>query len=63
MVESRMPPRKTSGIWVDDSPDYEWLVIYAGEHVDETGKTYRDGFSVKSYSNFYLAWKYLIYLG
>jgi hypothetical protein len=52
MVESRVPPQKTSGIWVDDSPEREWLVIYAGEHIGETGKTYRDGFTVESRSIF-----------
>ena len=55
MVQSRMPPRKTSGIWLDDSPEGEWLVIYAGEHIDEEGKAYRDGFTVESCSIFYLA--------
>jgi len=48
MVESRMSPQKTSGIWVDDSPEREWLVIYAGEHIGETGKTYHDRFMVES---------------
>jgi len=48
MVESHMSPRKTSGIWVDDSPEREWLVIYASEHIGETGKTYCDRFMVES---------------
>jgi len=48
MVESCMSPQKTSGIWVDDSPEREWLVIYAGEHIGKTGKTYHDGFTVES---------------
>jgi len=47
MVESCMSPQKTSGIWVDDSPEREWLVIYASEHIGETGKTYHDGFMVE----------------
>jgi len=48
MVESRMSPQKTSGIWVDDSLERKWLVIYASEHIGETGKTYRDRFMVES---------------
>jgi len=48
MVESRMSPQKTSGIWVDDSPEREWLVIYTGEHIGKTRKTYHDGFMVES---------------
>jgi len=63
MVESRMCLWKTSGIWIDDSPEREWLVIYAGEDMGETGKTYQNRFMVESPSIFYLAWKYLIYLG
>ena len=55
MVESGMYPRKTLGIWVDDSPECEWLVIYAGERIGETGKTYRDRFMVESHSIFYFA--------
>ena len=55
MVESHMPPRKTSGIWVDDSPQREWLVIYAGEHIGKTGETYRDWFMVQSCSIFHSA--------
>jgi hypothetical protein len=52
MVESCMPPRKTSGIWLDDSPECEWLVIYAGEHIGKEGKAYRNGFMVESCSIF-----------
>ena len=52
MVDSHMCLQKTSGIWVNDSPEHEWLVIYASEHVGETGKTYQDGFMVESPSIF-----------
>jgi len=48
MVESCMSSRKTSGIWVDDFLEREWLVIYAGEHIGETGKIYHDGFTIES---------------
>jgi len=48
MVESCMSPQKTSGIWVDDSLEREWLVIYTGEHIGKTGKTYYNGFIVES---------------
>jgi hypothetical protein len=49
MVASGMAPRKTSGIWFDDSPEREWLVIYAGQRIGEDNKTiYHDGFMVES---------------
>jgi hypothetical protein len=47
MVNANMTPHRTSGIWyedVDENP--EWLVIYAGEHRDENGKLWQDGFTV-----------------
>jgi len=48
MVESRMSSQKTLGIWIDDSLERKWLVIYTSEHIGETGKTYHDGFMVES---------------
>jgi hypothetical protein len=47
MLASGVPPHATTGVWVDDSPEAYWLVIYASEHADAaSGKIYRDGFTV-----------------
>ena len=46
MIASGMIPHQTSGVWLDDSSKAEWLLIYAGQHQDENGKVYRDGFIV-----------------
>jgi hypothetical protein len=47
MLASGMQPRSTSGIWVEDKAvDPDWLVIYAGQHKDASGKTFYDGFTV-----------------
>jgi hypothetical protein len=47
MLASGMKPDKTSGLWVDDSPKSEWLVIYAGQRKGSDGRVHRDGFTVR----------------
>jgi hypothetical protein len=43
MLATNMRPRGTTGKWVDEAG--EWLVIYAGQHMDGK-KVYQDGFEV-----------------
>ena len=43
MLAANMKPRSTTGMWVDDAG--EWLVIYAGQHLDGE-KIHHDGFEV-----------------
>jgi hypothetical protein len=43
MLAANMKPRSATGKWVDEAG--EWLVIYAGQHLDG-GKIHQDGFEV-----------------
>lgn len=48
VADSSLTPRSTSGIWYEDvEENAEWLVAYAGEHVDERGVIRQDGFTVR----------------
>ena len=52
MLASGMKPHSMSGIWMEDVSDNpEWLVIYAGQHTDDNGKLFKDGFNVSKISN------------
>jgi hypothetical protein len=56
MLASGMQLHSTSGIWLEDKAvDPDWLVIYAGQHQDASGKTFYDGFTVNLLSAFLMA--------